>query len=95
MFTVKKAVIQNAALANLVKRDVSSKIVMNTLKNYGFQEERRKGSHIQLVKDGNRITVPEHGKKDIPEGTLASILRQGEKAGITKEEFKNAIGRGR
>jgi predicted RNA binding protein YcfA (HicA-like mRNA interferase family) len=67
MFTVKNAIIQKSAFANLAKRDVSSKIVMHALKNYGFEEDRRKGSHIQFVKDGKRITVPEHGKKDIPE----------------------------
>lgn len=94
MFTLKKAVIQNVAFANLAKRDVSSKVVIEALKNLGCKESRQNGSHLQLFKDGNRITVPEHGKKDIPEGTLASIIRQGEKAGIKREDFKNAIGRG-
>jgi predicted RNA binding protein YcfA (HicA-like mRNA interferase family) len=89
------ALLKNTGVANLAKRDVSSKVIREFLKNEGGEEIRKKGSHGHYILNGSRITLPEHGNKDIAEGTLASIGRQIEKAGITKEDFKNAIGRGR
>ncbi len=47
------------------------------------------GSHVQLIRNDEEgkkwlVTVPEHGSKELPPGTLLSILRQ---AGISREEL--------
>lgn len=53
------------------------------LKRFGYQEVRRKGSHVRLACVGRApVTVPLHDELD--RGTLRSILRV---AGITVEEF--------
>lgn len=51
----------------------------------GFVIDRQKGSHVVLydLKRERRLTIPLH-VKDLPKGTLLSIIRQ---AGITREEF--------
>ncbi|MBI5894317.1 MAG: type II toxin-antitoxin system HicA family toxin [Deltaproteobacteria bacterium] len=67
---------------------VSSKQVIRVLQNLGFEyaPKRGKGSHRAFVKKDNNKThlviVPD--RKEIPKGTLLSILEQ---AGLTKEEF--------
>jgi predicted RNA binding protein YcfA (HicA-like mRNA interferase family) len=50
------------------------------LENGGFVFPRSKGSHrIYYHPDtGRRITVPYHGGRIIPAGTLANILREAE-----------------
>ena len=58
---------------------MNSKDVVNILKEDGWLLIATKGSHNQYkhpFKKG-RATVP-HPKKDIPKGTLASILKQAE-----------------
>ena len=52
--------------------------VIRLLKNDGWVFKDQKGSHMQFIhptKHG-KITVADHGKKDIPPGTLNSILKQ-------------------
>lgn len=54
----------------------------------GFEEVGQKGSHLKLrrVVGGIKQTVIlKHPSKDIPQGTLASILKQ---AGISRAEFE-------
>jgi len=42
----------------------------------GFQKIRQKGSHIRFVHpDGRKTTIPDHGKKDVPQGLLMKIIR--------------------
>ncbi len=62
---------------------LSGKEVCEILKRYGFEEVRRKGSHIVMQKKlgDTTITIPVPDKK----GTLMSIIRQ---AGIPKEKFE-------
>ena len=62
--------------------------VVQKLKRAGFSEVHQRGSHLYLKsEDGMRVvTVPIHGAKDIPTGTLYNIvIRQ---AGLTAEEFE-------
>lgn len=70
----------------------SGKEVLNILLKEGFVVKRQKGSHATLfkTKDGKSlyVTVPLHSNKDIPPGTLLSIIRQ---AGMTKEEFMDLL----
>ncbi|MFN4254558.1 MAG: type II toxin-antitoxin system HicA family toxin [Saprospiraceae bacterium] len=57
---------------------MSSKELINLLKDNGWYEVRQKGSHKVFKHDEKRmlITVPEHGKRDIAKGTLNAILKE-------------------
>ncbi len=61
--------------------------VIQKLKKVGFVETHQRGSHVYL-KNKERakiVTVPVHGSKDIPIGTLYNIvIRQ---AGLSVEDF--------
>ena len=52
----------------------------------GFVEHRIEGSHHILKKPGHKflLTVPVHGRKTLPPGTLRALIRG---AGISVEEF--------
>ncbi|GAA0550226.1 type II toxin-antitoxin system HicA family toxin [Chitinophaga japonensis] len=54
------------------------KEVLSILKKDGWIIKVQKGSHIQLVHPTKpkKVTVPAHGKKDIPPGTLNEIWKQ-------------------
>jgi predicted RNA binding protein YcfA (HicA-like mRNA interferase family) len=47
---------------------------------------RQKGSHLTLYRAVDRrvLTVPMHFAKDVPKGTLRTIIRE---AGVSVEEF--------
>ena len=47
----------------------------NVLKDAGFEELSKKGSHLKLRK-GDRTVILPHPKKDLPLGTVSSIYRQ-------------------
>jgi predicted RNA binding protein YcfA (HicA-like mRNA interferase family) len=52
---------------------------------------RTAGSHHRMVhRDGpsRQTTVPVHGNRDLPRGTLRDIIEQ---AGLTVEEFVNLL----
>ena len=56
----------------------SSFHVLKILTAHGFVMVSQKGSHMKLRKDGNpvlTVIVPAN-RKEIPQGTLRSILRQ-------------------
>lgn len=63
-------------------RNLSGADIVKALRRHGFHPVRQKGSHIQMVKDERRVTVPAHGFVAV--GTLQNILRQ---AGLTVDEF--------
>jgi len=68
-------------------RVLSGKDVCKILAHYGFQEVRRRGSHIVMQKktDGSTITVPVPDHKEIRQGTLSSIIRQ---SGLNRFAFE-------
>ncbi len=68
---------------------LSGRKVIQKLKKAGFFETHQRGSHVYLKnEDGTKIvTVPLHGSKDIPIGTLYNIILK--QAGISAEEFNN------
>jgi predicted RNA binding protein YcfA (HicA-like mRNA interferase family) len=51
----------------------------------GWTVDRKRGSHVILVKDGHPATlsVPDH--KELAKGTLRSLIRA---AGMTAEDFE-------
>lgn len=60
--------------------------VLRALQRAGFVIHHQTGSHARLihaVHAARRVTVPIHNK-DLPRGTLASIIRQ---SGLTLDEF--------
>lgn len=69
-------------------RILSGKDVCSILAQHGFQEVRRRGSHIVMQKKPPQttITVPVPDHKEIRIGTLQSIIRQ---SGIPKTEFES------
>ena len=60
--------------------------LIRALKRAGFDEQRRRGSHLHLrrASDGKRVTVPVHQGRTVPVGTLRAILRH---ADISVDEF--------
>ena len=56
---------------------MSSRDVIRMLHEHGFVKDRQRGSHVVFYhpSDGRRAVVP-MGKKDVPKGTLKSILRE-------------------
>jgi predicted RNA binding protein YcfA (HicA-like mRNA interferase family) len=69
-------------------RILSGKDVCSILAKQGFQEVRRRGSHVVMQKKlpQTTITVPVPDHKEIHIGTLQSIIRQ---SGIPKTEFES------
>lgn len=52
--------------------------VIRLLEKDGWELKAQSGSHKQFVhpvKSG-KVTIPDHGKKEVPPGTLHSILKQ-------------------
>lgn len=68
---------------------LNAKKVIQKLKRAGFVETHQRGSHFYLKSnDGSKIvTVPMHGSKDIPIGTLYNIVVR--QAGLSVDEFNN------
>jgi len=56
---------------------MNSKDLIKLAKKNGWTKKSQNGSHIKLVHDSNKKTIilPYHGAKDIPIGTLNSILK--------------------
>ncbi len=68
---------------------LSSHDVLKALRSEGFEMVGRKGSHIRLKKKGKPtriVIVPDY--KEIPRGTLKSIIRQ---SGMSTEEFLSGL----
>lgn len=57
-------------------RDLKPQKLIKILKRLGFQEVRRRGSHIRLKHSNGRWTQVAVHPKPIPQGTLRKILRQ-------------------
>ena len=53
----------------------SSSEVERILRAYGFVLVSQKGSHMKYVANGRVVIVPA-GRKELPNGTFASILHQ-------------------
>lgn len=69
-------------------RVLSGREVCTILARHGFQEVRRRGSHIamQRVNDEGTTTVPVPDHREIRIGTLRSIIRQ---SGVPRTEFES------
>ena len=70
-------------------RPICARKVIQKLKKAGFVELHQRGSHRYFESgDGERfVTVPVHGSRDIPVGTLYSIVVK--QARLSIEEFQS------
>ena len=66
---------------------ISARKAVQKLKRAGFTETHQRGSHLYLENGDKIVTVPMHGSKDIPAGTLYNIAVK--QAGLSIEEFQN------
>ncbi|MCZ8079101.1 MAG: type II toxin-antitoxin system HicA family toxin [Rhodobacteraceae bacterium] len=53
----------------------NSRKLLKILKDAGFEEVSKRGSHLKLRK-GERTVILPHPKKDLPMGTVRSIYEQ-------------------
>lgn len=69
---------------------VSGREVVRALNHGGYALSPVRGSHHYLRKPGVAalVVVPVHGSRDLPAGTLRSILRQ---ARLSVEEFNQLL----
>ena len=59
------------------------------LRRVGWVEVRQHGSHVRLERDGQSITIADHGDNTIiPRGTLGATLKQ---AGMTADELRRLL----
>jgi len=67
---------------------LKDKELIKILKKLGFTQHRQKSTSHLIMKhsDGRRVVIPIHPGKDIPKGTLLSIIRSTK---IAKENFFN------
>ena len=63
---------------------LSGREVVRAFEKQGWVADRRRGSHIIMVKEGEiaTLSVPDH--KEVAKGTLRSLIRS---AGISVEKF--------
>ena len=70
---------------------VSAQELGRALEKEGFVLSRSRGSHriYRHLGTGKRVTVPYHGGRIIPPGTLTNILRE---AGIRRDQPRQLLG---
>ncbi|MFN0067984.1 MAG: type II toxin-antitoxin system HicA family toxin [Limisphaerales bacterium] len=70
-------------------RPLSATEVLRILVRHGFVRVRQSGSHIILRRElpgSDSATVPVPNRREIPVGTLKSIIRQ---SGVDEPEFRS------
>lgn len=70
---------------------IKARDCLKALQRAGFYVDHQTGSHARLFHSTRpelRVTIPIHNK-DLPQGTLKSILRQ---ADLSVEEFLDLLG---
>ena len=76
-----------------IPRNISAKEFILTLKKYGYEVQRQKGSHIRLItllEGEHHITVPNHSSIKI--GTLSGIISDiAAHFNKSKEEIANEL----
>ncbi len=74
---------------------MTAREVIRALERLGFEMRRQSGSHVRLVhreRPEAGVTVSVHAGHDLSDMNIASILRQ---AGVTRQEFEQALRRRR
>ncbi|MEH2121876.1 type II toxin-antitoxin system HicA family toxin [Nostoc sp.] len=65
-------------------KSVSGKALCKILERYGWNLKRITGSHHIYVNKGIILSIPVHGNRDLPIGTLKGLLKD---AGLTEEDI--------
>ncbi len=60
----------------LYRMSMKAKELIKLLRENGWKLERIRGSHHIFFRNGKTVSVPVHGNRDIPTGTLSIILKQ-------------------
>ena len=70
---------------------VSGLETVRALERAGFLVSHQTGSHVSLrhMETGRTVSVPVHGGRDLPTGTVRGIIRD---AGLTVVEFCELLG---
>ena len=58
--------------------------VIRVLQEHGFFFATQKGSHAKYKNAAGRIVIVPHPRKELPSGTMRSIIRQ---SGLTPQDF--------
>ena len=68
-------------------KSISGKDLCKIIERYGWHLKRISSSHHVYTKQGMRVilSIPVNGNKDLPIGTLKSILKD---AGLTEDDFR-------
>ncbi len=61
--------------------------VCRRLEALGCERAGQKGSHVKYRRGGRTTVIPRHGRRDIPVGVLADILKQ---LGLSRDQFLDA-----
>lgn len=67
---------------------LSGQDVVKIFKRLGWEEVRRRGSHIILVKEGYIATLSVPNHHEVARGTLRSLIAR---SGLSVDEFLNEI----
>jgi len=67
---------------------ITPKATIKAFSKAGWQVARQKGSHVQMIKPGEKpiLTIPYHGK--LKRGVLRTLIK---KAGMTVKEFNSLL----
>ena len=57
--------------------NMTGKELVKLLKKNGWELDRINGSHHIMYKGTKTLSVPVHGNKDLPSGTLNTLLKEG------------------
>lgn len=66
----------------------SSRKIQSVLERLGFILVSQKGSHAKFKDENGNIVILPMGKKEIPDGTFRSILKQGN---VSVQKFKDNL----
>lgn len=55
---------------------MNAKQMIKLATSNGWELKSQSGSHMKFTKNGKVSIVPYHGTKDLPTGTLNSVLKQ-------------------
>jgi predicted RNA binding protein YcfA (HicA-like mRNA interferase family) len=66
-------------------KSISGKALCKVVERLGWTLKRITGSHHIYSRDGVILSIPVHGNRDLPKGTLRSIMKD---AGLVEEDLE-------
>jgi len=65
-------------------KSTSAKILAKILEKNGWQLVKTAGSHFKYKKEKDSVSVPIHGNRDLPIGTLKALMKD---TNLTEEDL--------